>query len=116
MNIEELREYCLSLKGVEEGFPFDQNNLVFSVRGKMFCATNVNTFEFINVKCDPDKAIQLREQYEDVTPGYYMNKAHWNSVKTTGKLSDAMIQEWISDSYHLVVASLPKKIQKELIG
>ena len=76
MNIEELRNFCLSLKGAEESMPFDDKTLVFSVKGKMFCATNINTYEFVNLKCDPDKAIQLREQYNEVIEGYYMNKKH----------------------------------------
>ena len=76
MNIEELRNFCLSLKGAEESMPFDDKTLVFSVKGKMFCATDINTYEFVNLKCDPDKAIQLREQYNEVIEGYYMNKKH----------------------------------------
>ena len=114
MNIEELRNFCLSLKGAEESMPFDDKTLVFSVKGKMFCATDINTYEFVNLKCDPDKAIQLREQYNEVIEGYYMNKKHWNSVKTEGKITDKQFQEWIKDSYDLVVLALPKKIQKEL--
>ena len=114
MNIEELRNFCLSLKGAEESMPFDDKTLVFSVKGKMFCATDINTYEFVNLKCDPDKAIQLREQYDEVIEGYYMNKKHWNSVKTNGKITDKQFQEWIKDSYDLVVLALPKKIQKEL--
>ena len=114
MNIEELRNFCLSLKGAEESMPFDDKTLVFSVKGKMFCATDINTYEFVNLKCDPDKAIQLREQYNEVIEGYYMNKKHWNSVKTKGKITDKQFQEWIKDSYDLVVLALPKKIQKEL--
>ena len=114
MNIEELRNFCLSLKGAEESMPFDDKTLVFSVKGKMFCATDINTYEFVNLKCDPDKAIQLREQYNEVIEGYYMNKKHLNSVKTKGKITDKQFQEWIKDSYDLVVLALPKKIQKEL--
>ena len=114
MNIEELRNFCLSLKGAEESMPFDDKTLVFSVKGKMFCATDINTYEFVNLKCDPDKAIQLREQYNEEIEGYYMNKTHWNSVKTKGKITDKQFQEWIKDSYDLVVLALPKKIQKEL--
>ena len=82
MNIEELRNFCLSLKGAEESMPFDDKTLVFSVKGKMFCATDINIYEFVNLKCDPDKAIQLREQYNEVIEGYYMNKKHWNSVNS----------------------------------
>ncbi len=114
MNIEELRNYCLSLKGAEEKMPFDDKTLVFSVKGKMFCATDITTFEFINMKCDPKIAIELREKYEEVAPGYYMNKNLWNSVKTQGKISEKRMKEWIFDSYKLVVAGLPKRDQKEL--
>jgi len=114
MNIEELRDYCLSLKGATEALPFDDKTLVFSVKGKMFCATDIEDFELINLKCDPEEAILLREQYEDVIPGYYMNKKHWNSIKTKGKVSVKQLEEWIINSYNLVVAGLPKKIQKEL--
>ena len=114
MNIEELRDYCLSFKGATEALPFDDKTLVFSVKGKMFCATDIEDFELINLKCDPEEAILLREQYEDVIPGYYMNKKHWNSIKTKGKVSVKQLEEWIINSYNLVVAGLPKKIQKEL--
>ncbi len=79
MNIEELRNFCLSLKGVEEKMPFDNKTLVFSVKGKMFCATDVEAYELINIKCNPDEAILIRERHEDVIPGYHMNKKHWNS-------------------------------------
>lgn len=115
MNIEELRNLCLSLKGAEEGMPFDKKTLVFSVKGKMFCATDVETYELINLKCEPEEAILLHEKYEDVIPGYYMNKKYWNSVKTSGKISNDLMEEWIRKSYNLVVAGLPKKIQRELI-
>lgn len=115
MNIEEYRQYCLSLPGAEEGFPFDEETLVFKVKGKMFSATNVDSYELINVKCNPEKAIMLREQYEWVIPAYYMNKKHWNSIKTDHpELSDDLLKEWISDSYHLVVANLPRKVRDEL--
>ncbi|GAA0876054.1 MmcQ/YjbR family DNA-binding protein [Wandonia haliotis] len=114
MNIVELRDFCLSLKDVEESMPFDDKTLVFSVKGKMFCATDISTFEFVNVKCEPEKAIQLREQYDDVSPGYYMNKKHWNSIKTKGRINKRQFEKWIKESYALVVAGLPKKIQKEL--
>lgn len=102
MNIEELRSFCLSLKGVEESMPFDDKTLVFSIKGKMFCATDINTYELVNVKCEPDKAIQLREQYDEVIEGYYMNKKHWNSIRTKGKITDKQFKEWIKGSYDLV--------------
>ena len=114
MDIEKYREFCLSLKGVTEGTPFDKKTLVFSIKGKMFSSTNIETFELINVKCEPDKAIELREQFDAVIPGYYMNKKHWNSVKMDNSISDEQIQKWIENSYQLVVSKLPKYIQKEL--
>jgi predicted DNA-binding protein (MmcQ/YjbR family) len=114
MNIEELRNFCLSLRGAEEKLPFDNKTLVFSVKGKMFCATDLEDFELINVKCDPEEAILLREKYDEVIPGYYMNKKLWNSVKTNGKIPTKLMEEWIKNSYNLVVAGLPKKVQKEL--
>ncbi|MTI32145.1 MmcQ/YjbR family DNA-binding protein [Xanthovirga aplysinae] len=114
MDIEIYRCYCLSLKGAEEKMPFDNTTLVFSVKGKMFSSTNIETFDLINVKCDPEEAILLREKYEDVIPGYYMNKKHWNSISTNGKITDSQIKEWIKNSYDLVVLGLPKKSQNEL--
>ena len=114
MDIESLRIFCLTLKGAEEKMPFDDRTLVFSVFGKMFCATDITTFDFINVKCDPEEAIGLREMYRDVTPGYYMNKKLWNSIKTKGQITDTQMKAWILDSYNLVVAGLPKKIQRAL--
>ena len=114
MNIEDLRNYCLSLKGAGEALPFDNKTLVFSVKGKMFCATDLEDFELINLKCDPEEAILLREKYADVIPGYYMNKKHWNSMKTNGEIPDKLMEKWIKNSYNLVVAGLPKKLQNEL--
>lgn len=114
MNIEAYREFCLSLKGAEEGLPFDEKTLVFSVKGKMFSLTNIDTFELINVKCDPEKALELREQYAAVIPGYYMNKKHWNSIKMDNTVPDDLIKEWIVNSYDLVVAKLPMKVRKTL--
>ncbi|MDI9337745.1 MAG: MmcQ/YjbR family DNA-binding protein [Alphaproteobacteria bacterium] len=114
MNIVEVRNYCLLFKGVEEKMPFDDKTLVFTVKGKMFCLTDLTAFEFINLKCDPEEAKVLRKKYSEVTPGYHMNKKHWNSVKTTGKITDNQIKEWIKNSYKLVVAGLPKNVQHEL--
>ncbi len=114
MNIEEFRDYCLSFKSVEEKLPFDETTLVFYVKGKMFCLTDIDAFDYINVKCDPEKAIRLREQFDEVIPGYHMNKKHWNSIKTGGRLSDKQIKEWIKDSYDLVVAGLPKKLRESM--
>ena len=114
MNIEDFRNYCISKKGVTESFPFDKDTLVFKVMGKMFALTGVDAFDFINLKCDPEKAIALREKYEAVKPGYHMNKALWNSVYVNLDVSDKLIYEWIDDSYNLIVSSLTKKLQAEL--
>ncbi|MBS1636400.1 MAG: MmcQ/YjbR family DNA-binding protein [Bacteroidetes bacterium] len=115
MNIEELREYCLSKKGVEESFPFDNETLVFKVKGKIFLLSGIsrNPLQF-NAKCDPDKAIELRETYSCVMPGYHMNKAHWNTIVCDGSVSKKLILEWVDHSYDLIVKSLPKKLQAEL--
>ena len=115
MNIEEYKDFCLSFKESEEGFPFDKKTLVFTVKGKMFSCTNIETFELINVKCNPEDILILREQFDAVLPGYYMNKKHWNSIKMDNSIPDDLIREWIKQSYSLVVSSLPKKIQKELM-
>ncbi len=115
MNIEELRDYCLSLKGAEEKMPFDDKTLVFTIKDKLFCLTDIDNFEFINLKCDPEIALELREQYQEVTSGYHMNKKHWNSVNMKGTLSNELIKHWILNSYNLVIAGLPKKLQKELV-
>ena len=113
MNIEEYREYCLSFSCTSEGFPFDEKTLVFKVMGKMFALADVNTFDMINLKCDPEKAVELRERYTCVQPGYHMNKKHWNSIYLDGSVSDDLIKQWIKHSYDLIVLSLPKKIQRE---
>jgi len=114
MNIEELREYCISKKGVTECFPFDEVTLVFKVMGKMFALTNLDGATTINLKCDPDRAIELREQYSDILPGYHMNKTHWNTVNVQGSLSNQMVTELIDNSYDLVVKSLTRKLREEL--
>lgn len=114
MNIEQLREYCISKKGVTEGFPFDKTTLVFKVMNKMFLLTDVEAPLSMNVKCDPEKAVELREEYDCVKPGYHMNKVHWNTVVIDGSIPDQRLKGWIDDSYLLVVNSLPKKIQREL--
>lgn len=114
MNIEEYRNYCLSLAGVTEGFPFGEDTLVFKVMGKMFALTGIDTFQFINLKCDPERAVLLREQHDEIRPGWHMNKVHWNSVYTNGKLEDEFIKELITHSYELIVSSLPKKKRDNL--
>lgn len=116
MNILTFREYCLTFDAVTEEFPFDENTLVFKVCGKMFALCDVDEFESINLKCDPDKAVLLREEYPEVLPGYHMNKKHWNTVSMQGDLPDDLIREWVRDSYRLVVEKLPKRIREQLAG
>lgn len=114
MNIEEFREYCLGKKGATEEFPFDSNTLVFKVMNKIFALTDVNDFESINLKCEPIKATELREQYHAIKPGYHMNKQHWNTIDTQSDVDDTLLVELIDHSYDLIVKSLPKKLQDSL--
>ncbi|MBV8251032.1 MAG: MmcQ/YjbR family DNA-binding protein [Chitinophaga sp.] len=116
MDIEKFREYCLSLPGVTEEFPFGETTLVFKVMGKIFALTDLELFEFVNLKCDPEEAVELRERYEGVTPGYHMNKKHWNSVSMASGISNKLILEWTKASYDLVVSSLPKKVRETLLS
>ncbi len=110
MHIEAFRAYCLSKPGVEETLPFDDQTLVFKVMGKMFAATGLDAEPFtVNLKCDPQRAIELREQYTDVRPGYHMNKRHWNTVQFDGELEETLLIELIDHSYDLVVQKLPKR-------
>lgn len=109
MNIEEYRDYCLNKKGVTEEFPFGPDTLVFKVMGKMFALTGIDSFASINLKCDPEEAILLREQYAAVQPGYHMSKKHWNTIVMDGSVSDKLVRKWIDDSYDLVVSGLSKK-------
>ncbi len=111
MNIETLRDYCLSKSQVEETFPFGEDTLVFKVMDKIFLLTGLDEADRFNVKCDPEKAISLREEYEEVQPGYHMNKTHWNTVFMNGRLSDIQLKEMIDHSYELIVKSLPKNKQ-----
>ena len=115
MHLDELREYCLLKKGVEECLPFGDDVLVFKVIGKMFLLSGIESQPIeINVKCNPEKAIELREKYTSVLPGYHMNKQHWNTIVCDGSVSNKLIQQWIDDSYNLVVNSLTKKLKSEL--
>ncbi len=114
MNIEEYRDYCMAKKGVTEGFPFDGNTLVFKVMGKMFALVDVDAFKSVNLKCIPERAIDLREQYHAVEPGYHMSKKHWNTIAFNDDVPDKLIFELIDHSYDLVAKSLTKKLQTEL--
>jgi predicted DNA-binding protein (MmcQ/YjbR family) len=115
MNIEEYRDFCLSLKGCTESTPFGPDVLVFKVGGKMFSLCDLKDFKRINLKSEPEKAIELREQYPEITPGYHMNKQHWNSVDPSGKLKNELIYRLTKDSYNLIVSSLPKKDQSPFL-
>lgn len=114
MHIEQLRDYCLAKKGVEETFPFGEDTLVFKVMGKMFAVTSLSEPVSVNLKCNPEKAIELRASFGAVKPGYHMNKTHWNTISYNEDVSDALILELIDHSYQLVVSSLTKKLQQEL--
>jgi predicted DNA-binding protein (MmcQ/YjbR family) len=102
MNIETLREYCISKEEVSEGFPFGEDTLVFKVKNRIFALANLDGDLSINLKCDPPFAIELREKYNSVTPGYHMNKKHWNTVLLDGSVPDMEIFSWIDHSYSLV--------------
>lgn len=118
MNIQQLYDYCLSKKGVTEHFPFDEDTLVFKVGGKMFCLTSLSKWEegtpSLNLKCEPEKALELRANYEAITPGYHMNKVHWNTVAFNLDVPNNLMIELINHSYELVYSSLTKKIRLEI--
>ena len=114
MDIASVREYCLIKKGATEELPFGPDTLVFKVQGKIFLLMGLNTADSFNVKCDPEEAVRLREEYNEVIPGYHMNKQHWNTVFLNGRLSDVLLKKMIEDSYSLVVKSLPKKLRETL--
>ncbi len=114
MNIEDFRNYCLDKKGVSESFPFDETTLVFKVLDKMFALTDTENEFSINLKCEPEKAIMLREQFSNVKPGFHMNKKHWNTITITNNISNSLLIEWIDDSYNLIVSKMTKK-NKELL-
>ncbi|MDB5157532.1 MAG: MmcQ/YjbR family DNA-binding protein [Mucilaginibacter sp.] len=116
MNIEELRDHCLEKPGATEGFPFGEDTLVFKAGGKIFLITGLQEGDRFNVKCDPELAVELRERYTEVQPGYHMNKKMWNTVFMNGSLTHKQLLEMVDHSYDLVVKSLPKKTQAEITG
>ena len=113
MTFNQLMEICLGLPHTEDTFPFDKDTMVFKVKGKMFALTSLSDWEnenpSVNLKCDPDKALELREQYDAVKPGYHMSKIHWNTVHINQDVNDKLLTSMIKDSYQLVWNSLPKK-------
>lgn len=118
MTIDVYYDYCLAKKGVTEHFPFDEDTLVFKVGGKMFALSSLQEWEngtpSVNLKCDPDWALELRGQYDDIQPGYHMSKVHWNTVKINESVTDMFVKELIDHSYDLVFKSLTKKQQQEI--
>ena len=120
MNIEQIRDYCLSKKGTTEEFPFDENALVFKVLGKMFALTSLKGWESgiqsINLKCDPDYAQELRAEYESIEPGFHMSKKHWNTIRLfKDELPPQFILQLIDHSYNMVVKRMPKKLRDTII-
>ena len=118
MNIQQLYEFCLSKKGVTEHFPFDEDTLVFKVGGKMFALTSLSNWEneipSINLKCNPIIALELREKFEGINPGFHMSKIHWNTITINDDVPDKKVLHLINHSYELVFSSLSKKIKSEI--
>ncbi|TDE45474.1 MmcQ/YjbR family DNA-binding protein [Flavobacterium rhamnosiphilum] len=118
MNLETYYKYCLSKKGVTEHFPFDEDTLVFKVGGKMFALSSLSQWEkgqpSVNLKCDPERAQELRAEYDAIQPGFHMSKIHWNTIAMNTSVSDALVKELIDHSYELVFKSLTKKLQSEI--
>jgi predicted DNA-binding protein (MmcQ/YjbR family) len=114
MNLDSFLNYCLAKKGVEETFPFNESTLVLKVGGKMFALADTVEFTSINLKCDPERAIELRECFMGIQPGYHMSKKHWNTIQMQLDVDDKLLMELIDHSYHLIVESLPKKVRNEV--
>jgi predicted DNA-binding protein (MmcQ/YjbR family) len=113
MDLEAFREYCLAKPGTVETTPFGDDVLVFKVAGKMFALAALDEVPTtVNLKCDPDLALELRDRYEQVRPGYHMNKKHWNTIELDRRVPDAEIKKMIDHSYDLVVKNLPKVKRK----
>ena len=119
MNIQGFYEYCLSLKGVTEHFPFDEDTLVFKVGNKMFALTSLSKWEkgeaAVNLKCNPERAEELREKYDGIAPGFHMSKVHWNTVAVNSDVPPALLRELITDSYNLILNSLTKKLREAIV-
>jgi predicted DNA-binding protein (MmcQ/YjbR family) len=114
MTLEYFREYCLAKTAVTEDTPFDQDTLAFRVGGKIFSLTSISEFLYINLKCEPERGVELREHYPGIIPGFHMSKLHWNSVSTQGNVPDKLILELADHSYELIFGSLTKKHQAEI--
>ena len=116
MTLADLQAYCATKSGVSWDTPFGPNVLVFRMAGKIFALAPIDAFVSVNLKCYPEKAVDLRERYDGIKPGYHMNKQHWNTVDVTGTVPHRLILELVDHSYDLVRASLPKKVREELQG
>ena len=116
MNAEDIREYCLKKGEVTESLPFNDSALVFKVNGKMFALLSLESALQISLKCDPEVAVSLRDCFSSVVPGYHMNKRLWNTINIDGSIDEALIYQWIDDSYRLVVEKMPKKDRQRLLS
>lgn len=114
MDVDLLRSFCLSLPYSTEDLPFDEHTLVIRVGGKIFAILPLDTGDSINLKCDPERSVSLRERYPCIKPGYHMNKKHWNTVEMNGDISDMLLKELVQHSYDLVYSSLPQKVKASL--
>lgn len=115
MRAAELKKVCLGLPGAVEEFPFDPGTSVFKVAGRMFALTPLRVKPlWVNLKCDPDLAVQLRGQHAEITAGWHMNKRHWNTVRLDGSLPDRLVAEMVEDSYDAVVAGMSRRQQEKL--
>ena len=119
MDIQQFFDYCLSKKGVTEHFPFNEDALVLKVGGKMFLLSSLSSWENgnpkVNLKCDPERAQELRAEYDGIQPGYHMSKKHWNTISINEEVPDTLVKELIDHSYELVFSSLPNKIKNEIL-
>ena len=119
MNLDYFYDYCLSKKGVTEHFPFNEDALVLKVGGKMFLLSSLSSWENgnpkVNLKCDPERAQELRAEYDGIQPGYHMSKKHWNTISINEEVPDTLVKELIDHSYELVFSSLPNKIKNEIL-
>ena len=116
MDIESVREYCLSLPHATEDFPFDETTLAFRIGGRIFAMIDLERTEWFVLKCNPDMAIELREKYAEIAPAWHMNKRHWNQINLFGYLSEELICSLIRHSYSLVLQKLPKALRISLKG
>jgi predicted DNA-binding protein (MmcQ/YjbR family) len=116
VTVEEFRAHCLAKKGVTEEFPFGEETMVMKVGGKIFALASIVLFERISLKAEPEKAIEMRERYPAVIPGYHLNKKHWNTIQLDGSVTDKLVKNWIDDSYNLVASGLSKTVKAKILS